>query len=605
MFNRRQLFGTAAAVAATTALPAAAATGSEDARLAALLAEIWEAVLDESPEFATVLGLDVGETRSHQRAELSDISRATRGRNAATARERLKRLAAIDRSKLSPPSRVDLEVVEYQARVAAEGYEKYRFGEDNASYAPYSPYAVSQLGGPYQSFPDFLDSNHPVRTAADAEAWLSRVAGYPKLLDASTDSLRMDAAAGVLAPDFALDATIAQLTAQRAGAPADAKVAAALGLKATAANLPGDWRGRAAKLVETAVNPALDRQLELLKSLRAKASHDAGIWKIPQGDAFYADALAFQTTTTLTPAAVHKLGLDQVADLSAQLEPLLRAQGLTQGSVGARLVELGKRPDQLWPNTDAGRADLLKSLNVQVADMRTRLPRVFKTLPPAPLEIVRVPPDIQDGAPNGYATSASADGKRPGRFYINLKDTAEWPKFGLPTLTYHEALPGHQWQGAFINGATDRPKLRRYGGGFAAYGEGWALYAEQLAGELGVYDNDPLGRIGLLQSLLFRATRLVVDTGMHFKRWSREQATEYFVATTGYTQGRSQREIDRYCVWPGQACAYKVGHTEWERLRDKARAKAGKAFDIKQFHEVLLMGDLPLTVLAQVVAAQG
>ena len=349
---------------------------------------------------------------------------------------------------------------------------------------------------------------------------------------------------------------------------------------------------------------ALDRQIAAVTALRATAKPDAGVWKLPDGEAYYAGALAFQTTTTLTPEQVHKLGLVQVAELSAQIDKLLRAQGLSKGRVGARLTALGERPDQLWPNTDAGRADLLVSLNAQVAVIRKQLPRVFATLPAAPVEIVRVPPDIEDGAPNGYARGASLDGKRPGRFYINLKDTAEWPKFTLPTLTYHEALPGHNWQGAIARESKDIPALRRNGGNFAAYGEGWALYAEGLADELGVYNNDPLGKIGYLQSLMFRAARMVADTGMHYKRWTRARATQYFVETLGYAPGRAGREIDRYCVWPGQACAYKVGHTEWERLRKAVKKKQGKAFDIKAFHEVLRMGSMPLTVLAQVVMAR-
>ena len=604
--NRRDLLKSAAAVAVTATLPATgsrAATTPEDGRLRVMLDRFWEQTLDESPQYSTILGLDVG-ARAGQRSQVDDISRASRTRLVNSRRDRLKQLATIDRTRLSPTARIDHDVVEYQTRIAAEGSARYGFGEDANSYSPYSPYAVSQLSGPYQSFPDFLDSNHPVKTAADAEAWLVRVAAYPRLLDASTDSLRADAAAGVLAPDFALDATLAQLAAQRGSTPTESKLATSLADKARASGVGGDWQARAARLVATEVNPALDRQIAALRQLRAKASPDAGIWKIPRGDAFYADALAFHTTTNLTPAAVHQLGLDQVADLTRRLDTLLSAQGLTRGSVGARLVELGKRPDQIWPNTDAGRTALIASLNDQVAEMRTRLPRAFSTLPKAPVDIVRVPPDIQDGAPNGYATSASADGSRPGRFYINLKDTAEWPKFGLPSLTYHEALPGHQWAGAIQQSAGELPKLRRYGSNFAAYDEGWALYAEGLADELGVYDADPLGRIGYLQSLMFRAARLVVDTGMHYKRWSREKASAYFADVLGFPAARSQREIDRYCIWPGQACAYKVGHTQWVRLRDMAKAKQGAAFDLRRFHQVLTLGGMPLVILERAVMEQ-
>jgi uncharacterized protein (DUF885 family) len=602
--NRRDLLKTAAFSALMTAAPALAKV-DEDSKLRTLLDAFWEETLDASPQQATTLGVDTG-TRAAQRGLLNDAARSGREAYIAARTDRLKRLQSIDATRLSPAARVDFDVVTYQSKIIADGGKRFRFGEgsDGFGYIPYSPYAVSQLTGPYQSVPDFIATNHPVATAADADAWLSRLSAYAPSLDASTACLKVDAAAGVLPPDFALDLTLAQLERQRGEAPEASKLALLLGQKAAAAGIPGDWAARAAAILKARVQPALGRQIDAVKEMRAQAKPDAGVWKLPDGDAYYAGALAFQTTTTLTPEQVHQLGLAQVADLSSQIDSLLKAQGLTQGSVAARLTALGERPDQLWPNTDAGRADLLKSLNEQTAAIRQQLPRVFAALPATPVEIVRVPPDIQDGAPNGYARGASLDGKRPGRFYINLKDTAEWPKFSLPTLTYHEALPGHNWQGAIARESKDIPALRRNGGNFAAYGEGWGLYAEGLADELGVYAGDPLGKIGYLQSLMFRAARMVVDTGMHHKRWSREKATQYFGETLGFAPTRAQREIDRYCVWPGQACSYKVGHTEWVRLRKAVEAKQGKTFDIKAFHEVLRMGSMPLTVLAQVVMAR-
>ena len=597
--NRRELL---AGAAAFTALPAFAATG-EDARLRALLDVFWEETLDTSPGFATLLGLDVGK-RAGQRAQLADASRAGRTAWVATQQARLDRLKAIDRAKLSEAARIDFDVVTYQARRNAVGGKRFDFGEgaDGFGYAPYSPYVVSQLSGPYQALPDFLDSNHPVANVADAEGWLARLAAYPTQLDASTKAFGIDTARGIAPPDFILATTLAQLEQQRAMAPAASVLSAGLVRKAKAAGIAGDWGARAASLVASRVNPALDRQIAAVRAVRSTS--DAGIWRIKRGDEFYAGALAFHTTTDLSPQAVHDLGLVQVAELSARLDTLLKAQGLSTGTVGDRLTALGRRPENLWPNTDAGRADLLKSLNVQMDRIRTLMPRAFRTLPKAPVEIVRVPPDIEAGAPGGYALPASADGTRAGRYYINLKDTADWPKFNLPTLTYHEALPGHQWQGAISDGSSDIPALRRYAGGYAAYAEGWALYAEDLAAELGVYEGDPLGEIGYLQSLLFRATRLVVDTGLHFKRWDRARATDTMIALTGFARGRAQREIDRYCVWPGQACSYKVGHTEWVRLRRAVAAKQGAKFDLRQFHEVLRLGDMPLTVLAQVVMAR-
>jgi uncharacterized protein (DUF885 family) len=290
------------------------------------------------------------------------------------------------------------------------------------------------------------------------------------------------------------------------------------------------------------------------------------------------------------------MGLTQVAEISSELDKILRTQGFTQGSVGERLDALNKTPSQLYADSDAGRAELLAYLNGLVKDMYTRLPRDFVTLPNQPLEIRRVPPEIQDGASNGYYNRAALDGSRPAIYFINLKDMGDWPKYTLPTLSYHEGVPGHHLQISIAQQSKDIPTLRKLGF-FSAYSEGWALYAEQLAGELGVYDNDPLGRAGFLQSFLFRAARLVVDTGIHSKRWSREQATDYMVATTGYARPRSQREVERYCTLIGQACSYKVGHKAWTDARAEAQKTLGAKFDIKQFHEVLREGAMPLSIL--------
>jgi uncharacterized protein (DUF885 family) len=599
MLRREFLAG---ASAAALALPAAAQPASEDAKLRALLDRFWDEQVDESPEVATSLGLDVG-ARAHLRSQLSDYTAAGRAAMFARTKGRLGRLRTIDRAQLSAKSRIDYDVVAYSFQRAVDGAERFRFGEGASagfSYAPYSPYVVSQLSGPYQAIPDFLDGRHPVADAADCDAYLARLRGLANAIDASTASLQAEARRGILAPDFLLEQTSVQL----AKLAASDGLATAFARKAAAAGIAGDWQARADDILIRAVRPAVGRQKAAVDALRKTAKPDAGVWKLPDGAAYYAAALAFQTTTDLKPLEAHQLGLDQVKTLTAQIDALLRAQGLTSGTVTERLVSLNGRPDQLYANTDAGRAELLAYLNGRVADVRARLPRVFASLPAAPMEIVRVPPSIEDGAANGYAQGASLDGKRPGRFYINLKDTAEWPRFSLPTLAYHEAYPGHQWQGAIAQAASELPMIRRQGGGFSAYGEGWGLYAEQLGDELGCYDDDPLGRIGYLQSLLFRAVRLVVDTGLHEQRWSRGQATDFMVQATGRPRGGMQREIDRYCIWPGQACSYKVGHNEWVRLREDARARLGPRFDLKSFHEVLRAGRLPLLVLEQVVRTQ-
>ena len=597
--DRRLFLQGVGAAALATATPALAQAGSDDARLRTLLDRFWDEEIAESPETATELGLDVG-ANTGLRAKLSDYSPAGRDAMFQRIKGRLARLKAIDRAKLGAAAQIDYDVVAYQYETAVTGGARFRFGEGptaSFAYAPYSPYIVSQLSGPYQALPDFLESAHPVASAADADAYLARLRGLATALDVSTATLRAEAAKGILAPGFLLE----QASGQLAKLAASEGLATTLGKKTTEAKIAGDWQARAQDILTKAVRPAIERQKAAVDALRKSAKDDAGVWKLPDGEAYYAGAVAFQTTTSLKPEEIHALGLQQVHELTAQIDTLLRAQGLTGGTVTERLVALNHRPDQLYANTDAGRAELLAYLTTRVKDVEQRLPKVFATIPNAPMEIVRVPAAIEDGAANGYAQGASLDGKRPGRFYINLKDTSEWPRYSLPSLAFHEAYPGHLWQGAIAQQSTDIPMLRRQGGGFAAYGEGWGLYAEQLGDELGCYDTDPLGKIGYLQSLLFRAVRLVVDTGLHAKRWSREKATDYMVEATGRPRGGMQREIDRYCVWPGQACAYKVGHNEWVRLREDAKQRQGQRFDIRQFHEVLKRGRMPLVVLERVV----
>ena len=599
--DRRALLAGTAAAAATSLLPARAgaqlpAGTAEDARLLALFDAFFNEGVDESPESATSLGLDKG-ARAHLKGKLSDQSRAERDRRLARSKDRLARLQAIDAAALSDNRKLDRDVVEYDLTRRITNETRFSFGSAGGNF---QPYVISQQHGPYQRLPDFLDSQHRVTSEGDAEAYCSRLSAYAKALDDNLAWAKEDAGKGVIAPDFALDLALGQLDAIRGRPAAETILVTSLARKAKAANLPGDWAARATGIVEREVYPAYDRYIAGVKALRAKATSDAGVWKLPDGAEYYDAGVKSSTTTNMTAEEVHQLGLAQVADITAQLDTMLKAQGLTQGTVGQRLVALGERPDQVYPNTDEGRAAMLGLLNEQIRDAMPRLEKLFITLPKAPVEVRRVPAFIQDGAANGYYQGPAPDGSRPGAFYINLKDTAEWPRFTLATLTYHEAVPGHHMQVAIAQESPDIPMLRRRGG-YSAYSEGWALYAEQVADELGVYENDPLGRIGYLQSFLFRAARLVADTGLHHKRWSREQATQYFVDTTGYAKSRSQREIERYCVNPGQALSYKIGHMQWARLRDAVRAKQGAAFDPRRFHEILGAGAMPLVLLEREV----
>ena len=602
--DRRSFMASAGAVALSAALPAharaqaqaAATPGGEDARLRAMLDRFFYERLESNPERATGLGLDKGE-RAHLRSKLDDYSAAGKAEDLARAKAELAELGTVDRARLSANAALDYDVVEYGLVNAVRANERFTYGSAGGRYAPY---VISQLTGPYRGIPDFLDTQHGIETAADADAYLARLAQFPTALDQSLDRQKADAARGVFAPDYILDTTLKQLRSLRDKPAAESLLAASLARRAGEAKLGGDYGARAEKMVADAVYPALDRHIAAVTELRGKATHDAGVWRLPDGGEYYAGALRAATTTNLTPDEVHQLGLEQVADLEARLDPILKAHGLSQGTAGERLAALNKDPAQLYPNTDEGREQLLAQLNRQIVAMNAKLPEAFATLPQADVEVRRVPPLIQAGAPGGYYDSAPLDGSRAAIYYINLRDTFDRPKFGLATLTHHEATPGHHLQVSLAQESEDIPLIRRLGG-YSSYSEGWALYSEQLADEMGLFEGDPLGRAGMLQSFLFRATRLVVDSGLHAKRWSREKATDYFIATTGIARGRSQGEIDRYTVWPGQATSYKVGHIMWDRLRSEAKAKLGERFDLKEFHQVLLQGAVPLTILEKLV----
>ncbi|MFA6123308.1 DUF885 family protein [Sphingomonas sp.] len=593
--DRRDFLGSSTALGALAMLPAAAraaTAGAGDAALQALFDRIFNDGIQDSPQSATQLGLDKG-ANAALKSRLDDPSLANRARGLARTRQAITALTAIDPATLSPASKLDREVVLYSLRQREVGPAQFGVG------SPQRPYPVTQQQGAYFGIPDFLNSTHVVKTADDAEAYLARLADFARVLDAE-NAVQQDAAKrGLVAPAFALDLALGQMAALRKPAPADSSLVTSLVRRATAAGLTGDYGARAARIVTDSVYPALDRQIALVTTLRQTARADVGLWAVPGGDALYAAALASATTTDFTPDQVHQIGLDQVAEISATLDSLLKAQGLTQGSVSARLDTLNTTPAQLFPDTAEGRAALLASLNGQVRTMQARLPALFINPPDAPLEIRSVPVEIQDGASNGYYYRAALDGSRPAIYWINLKHIGDWPKYGLPTLTHHEGVPGHHLQ-ISIAQAAPGPLIRKTSF-FNAYTEGWALYAEQLAEESGVYDQDPLGRIGFYQSLLFRACRLVVDTGIHAKRWSREKAIAYMVEVTGFPPPRATSEINRYCTMPGQACSYKLGHVSWLRARAKAKAILGARFDVRQFHEVLRSGAVPLVILERLV----
>ena len=587
----------ASALAAAPAFGAEAQTpNAADAALDRLFDQFMQEGLQQRPEAATQLGVDKG-ALAPLKSRLSDESAAGREARKALNADQIRRMKGVNRAALSPAGQVNYDTIFY-TRDSAARILAFDFG--GASYGP-SPYVISQLTGAYQAVPDFLDTKHKIETKEDADAYLSRLQAFAVELDDNTEQLRHDSGLGVTPPDFLLDTTLAQMTEGRK--PADQATVVTSLMKRAAAKGLGDRYGQdAARIYNEKIAPALDRQIAAVKKLRETATHEAGCTRFKDGAAFYRAALHSTTTTSMTPEEVHKLGLDQGRAIQARLEPLLAKQGLTQGTVGERIHALYKDPKQFFPNTDAGKAELIAYCNSKLAAVRPQLPRVFKRLPPYQFEVRAVPPAIDAGAPLAYSQGPAIDGSRPGLVYFNLHDTAEWPRWNIPTTVFHEGLPGHQLEGGLALSDKSLPLIRKTTG-FSGYAEGWALYAEQLADELGMYEDDSLGRIGYLKAQLFRCGRCVVDTGIHHLGWSREKAIAYLTGLDGDAVGSTTREIERYCATPAQACSYKIGHTVWVTEREKAKTALGPKYDIKDFHEAgLTCGRVPLDVLSGVMA---
>jgi uncharacterized protein (DUF885 family) len=552
--------------------------------------------LAESPQFATQLGLDTG-AHADAKSKLDDASLAKLEHLRALNADQLRRLRAIDRAQLTGMDAVNYDAVVFGLEVTAEADLAFPYGQQGAG----APYVISQLTGSYQSVPSFLATQHEIATKADADAYLARLEAFAAVMDQETERAQRDVGLGVVPPDFVIERTLTQMKGLQV-APDKSALVTSVADRAKAKGVAGDYAGQATRIYLDKVMPPLERQIALMDELRPKAVHDAGCWRLPDGEAYYSLSLKVGTTTSMTPDEVHQMGLDQARALSARADVILKGQGMTKGSVGQRIRALYRDKRYRYPNTDAGKVKLIAELNVLVRAMQARLPQYFQTLPKAPVEIRRAPKFIEAGAPGGYYNNASLDGSRPGIYWINLRDTAEVPRWTLPTLTYHEAIPGHHLQ-LSLQQEADLPMIRR-AAFYSAYGEGWALYAEQLAQEMGVYAQDPLGEIGYLQGALFRAARLVVDTGVHARRWSREKAIATMAEIDGEPVSSAATEIERYCVWPGQACSYMVGKLSWLRLREKARAALGPRFDIRQFHDAgLLSGNMPLTALENVIDA--
>ncbi len=594
--TRRDILLATGASLALGAIPASARAlaSSPDAQAERLLTGIAETLLKDYPESATTLGIDKG-AHADLKHQLTDRSAKGQAMLAAHLRKALADIEKLDLNALSPIMHTNVDVVQTAFGNALKGLA-FGYGDVPVGSWRNSPYVVVQNVGAFLDVPRFLDGDHQIKTAEDGEAYLDRLESYAEQLDGETGRLKIAAAKGVIAPDFLLDKCLAQIRQARGGNSAGWGVVTSVANRTV--GMGGDFGQRAFLLANDKLAPALDRQIAELERHRARATSDAGVWKFKDGDAYYAWALSAATTTTMTPDEVHQMGRDQLAVIQSEMDTILKKEGYSQGSVGARMDALAKDKRFIFPEGDPGRAEIMKLLNDRIADIRNRMPQAFHTLVRGNVEVRRLPPEEEPGAPGAYGGAGSIDGTVPGKFWINLRTTSLHSRFSLPDLAYHESIPGHVWQGEYAN----KLPLIRSLLSFNAYSEGWALYAEQLADELGVYAENPAEKLGYLQSLGFRACRLVVDTGLHAKRWTREQAIKWFVEANGSSDEEVRGEVDRYCAWPGQACGYKVGHSEINRLRERAKAALGDRYDFRAFNDaVVLGGNVPMTVLGHVI----
>lgn len=592
MDRRRFLEGSAAAgLSLGFGGGAAVAQGGEaDAALQALLQRHSEAYLRRSPEEATGNDFDVG-ANAGLRARLDDRSLAARAGDRAAIAAALAQLKVIDATALSPRAALDHAVARFVYETLADLLGRYGYVDGNLRP---SPYVVSQMNGAYYWLPDFIGSRHPIETRADVEAWLLRLAALATAFDHETDRIRHDAGIGVIPPDFVIRRTVVQINGLRDGDPA-ASALIAPALKRIGEKQLGDVTAQALGIFRARIQPALTRQAEALEALLLRTDARAGVWKLPDGEAYYAAAVRANTTVDTPPAELHRLGLAQCRELTAQIDVLLKAQGLSQGSVMARVAALNDDARFRVSDDDAGRARLLALADQHLKVTTTRLPGAFNDPAIDPIVVRRIPSAIEAGAPGAFY-SEGAPGE-PGVYSLNLKSPAEHVTWRLPTLTHHEGIPGHHFQYSMLRRAPALPLFRRIVR-FSAYTEGWALYAQQVADELGIYADDPFGRIGYLQSELFRAARIVVDTGLHHHRWTKEQAVAWMVENAGEQQEATDREVTRYAVYPGQACSFKVGANAIHASREDARRAMGARFDIRAYHDlVLASGPMPMSVL--------
>jgi uncharacterized protein (DUF885 family) len=528
--------------------------------------------------------------------DLADASLAAEDEMRAKLKDDLATLRRYDRDALDPQARTSYDMLEYFLAMQEEGD---RFRHHN--------YPLNQLFGLQNGLPTFMATQHPVASEGEAEDYIARLGKFPLKFEQTLEGLRAREDKGIIPPQFVITKVLDEMRRFVAAAAKEnllytsfadklGKIEPAAMDEATRSRLLGEVE----TAIEASVYPAYRGLIAYYEALQPKATGNHGVWALPEGEAMYAWAVRQQTTTDMSAEEVHALGLSEVARIEAEMDAILQAEGLVEGTIGARVQQIAQRPDQLYPDTDEGRAQIIAEFQRIIDEIDAGLGETFNMRPEAGVKVERVPEFREKTAPGAYYNPPAFDGSRPGVFYINLRNTAEVARFGMRTLAYHEGIPGHHFQIAIQQEMRGVPMFRKVLP-FTAFSEGWALYTERLAWEMGFQD-DPLDNLGRLQAEMFRAVRLVVDTGMHAKRWTREQAIEYMLEKTGMPETDVVAEIERYLVNPGQALAYKVGMNKMLELRERAKAELGPKFVLARFHDVVLAeGSKPMKLLERSV----
>ena len=527
-------------------------------------------------------------------AKLTDASPAFDEKMWEKGKNDLDTLRRYDRSPLPVDKQLSYDILEW-------------YLNDNVKGKPflYHNYPVNQMFGVQNDLPTFMAMKHQVHTQHDAEQYITRLGKFGEKFDQVIDGLKLRESKGIMPPKFVLAKVYEEMCGFKSQAVKENILYTSFKEKLDKADaIPAAEKivvlARAEEAITEQVYVAYEKLTAQVTDMQSRATDDDGVWKFPDGDAYYAYALRGQTTTELTPEQVHTIGLAEVERITAEMRGILDGLGITGKTVAEHMKDLQKDPQFHYLDTDEGRAQCIKDYQAMIDEVNSGLGDAFDLRPAVGVEVQRIPVFREKGSAGAYYESPALDGSRPGVFFANLRNMEEVSKWGMRTLAYHEAIPGHHFQLA-IQQQNDGPTFRKVVH-FTAYVEGWALYAERLAWELG-FQKDPYSNLGRLQAELFRGVRLVVDTGIHYKRWPRQQAIDYMIANTGMGDQEVTAEIERYIVMPGQACAYKIGMMKILDLREKAKQELGEKFSLKEFHNVIIGdGAMPLEVLEKVVA---